>query len=295
MAAQTLKIVLAYDGGGFVGWQRQINGPSIQGLIEDALAQIEGAAVAVAGAGRTDAGVHALGQVASAVVTCEMDPLAIRRALNSSLPPSVRAVSVETAPPQFNARFDATSKTYRYVVVNTENISPFDVAYAWHVRQPIDIDAVAAAARLLEGAHDFAAFQATGTMLSSTVRRVMRSEVRSGRSDPGRGYSYDPAARTVVYEVTGSGFLRHMVRIIVGTLVEIGHGRRPPAAIPEILAGRDRRLAGPTAPARGLYLVQVDFDRTDERETWRTTRRREKEPRRSPPCSSTVTGCIIEV
>ena len=266
MAAQTLKIVLAYDGADFVGWQRQINGPSVQGLIEEALAQIEGGPVAVSGAGRTDAGVHALGQVASAVVTAEVDPGAIRRALNASLPPAVRALSVEAVSSDFNARFRATSKTYRYVIVNGEHIGPFDRRYAWHVRQPLDVDAMSQAARRLEGSHDFAAFQASGSLVSSTVRRVVASVVKAHPIDADHGYPDAANARTVIYEVTGTGFLRHMVRIAVGTLVDVGHGRRSPAEVTELLAGRDRRRAGPTAPAHGLYLVQVGFGPSEERE-----------------------------
>jgi tRNA pseudouridine38-40 synthase len=266
VAVRTVKIVLAYDGRDFVGWQRQARGASVQGLVEEALAAIDGRAVAVVGAGRTDAGVHAMGQVASARLISDIGASAVRRALNARLPASVRALAVEDAPPGFNARFDATSKTYRYLIVNAETCSPFDAGLAWHVRQPLDVEAVGAAAKLVEGRHDFAAFQGRRTTLKSTVRRVVRSGVQAGRNDRDGSYRPEPSARTVVYEIAGNGFLRHMVRSIVGTLVEIGHGRRPPEAMAAILASRDRRQAGPTAPAGGLYLMQVDFGGSDERE-----------------------------
>jgi tRNA pseudouridine38-40 synthase len=265
VAARTLKIALAYDGRDFVGWQRQARGASVQGLIEEALSAIDGRPVAAVGAGRTDAGVHAMGQVASARITSDLDPSAICRALNARLPASVRALAVEDAPPGFNARFDATSKTYRYRIVNAETCSPFDAGYAWHVRQPLDLEAVSAAAALVEGEHDFAAFQGRRTAITSTVRRVTRSIVQAGRNDRDRSYLHELSARMVEYEIAGTGFLRHMVRTIVGTLVDVGHGRRPPEAMRAILESRDRGQAGPTAPAAGLYLVQVEFGGSDER------------------------------
>ena len=260
----TFKLTIAYDGTGLVGWQRQASGISVQGLLEDALRELDGRHVEVAGAGRTDAGVHALGQVASVSLTRAIDRGTLLRALNSRLPESVRIVEAADAAPSFHARFDARSKTYSYRVWNGEVMSPFERAYAWHVPGPaLDVAAMASAARLLEGRHDFAAFQASGSDTRSTEREVFSSRARYG-SDPLRG-ARDPqpfdrmAPGLITYEIAGAGFLRHMVRTIVGTLVEIGRGRRPDAWMSEVLCSRDRAEAGPTAPAEGLFLVSLDY------------------------------------
>lgn len=247
-----LKLTIAYDGTGLVGWQRQLTGPSVQALLEEALAPLEGAPVRVTGAGRTDAGVHALGQVASVVLHRSIAPAAVVRAMNMRLPPAVRVLSAESVAPEFHARFDATSKTYRYRIWNAEVLDPFERRYAWHIPAPrLDVAAMNAAARRLEGRHDFAAFQATGSDPESTVRTIHSSSVLP---QPG-----EPATGLVTYEVSGNGFLRHMVRSIVGTLVEIGRGRRPSTWIDDLLASRDRHLAGRTAPALGLFLVTVRY------------------------------------
>lgn len=251
--SRILKLTLAYDGAPFVGWQRQPRGVSIQALLEDSLARIEGSPVTVVGAGRTDAGVHALGQVASAAVTAALEAGAIRRALNATLPGEIRVIRVEDADPGFHARYGARAKTYRYHVVNGETISPFDRAYAWHVTAPLDVDAMRAAAACLAGPHDFAAFQAAGGAAATSTRTLHRSAIDAGP------HPEWPGARRIVYDVTGDGFLRHMVRAIVGTLVDIGSGRWSADALPAILASRDRGRAGPTAPAHGLFLVGVDY------------------------------------
>jgi tRNA pseudouridine38-40 synthase len=244
---RTLKITLAYDGTRFVGWQRQAQGESIQGLLEDAFAQFEGAPVTVYGAGRTDAGVHAVGQVASARVGFEHDVRTLTRALNAHLPPDVRIVSVEDAEDGFHARFNASGKTYRYQIRNTAVADPFDRAYVWHLPEPLSLAAMTSAAGLLVGTHDFSAFRSVGSAISSTVRTVTRSEWRNN-------------AGLLTYEISGDGFLRHMVRAIVGTLVEIGRGWRQPQEISALLTGATRADAGATAPALGLFLVSVDYD-----------------------------------
>jgi tRNA pseudouridine38-40 synthase len=171
---------------------------------------------------------------------------------------------VSDVPDGFNARFDATSKTYRYLIVNGETCSPFDHGRVWHVRHPLDADAVRAAAAIVEGRHDFSAFQSARAPVTSPIRRVFRSELLV--EDNACDRIHAPAARLLTYEIAGSGFLRHMVRVIVGTLVDIGQGRWPPDAVSAILSSRDRTRAGRTAPAEGLYLVQVDYGRSDERE-----------------------------
>ena len=251
----TFKITLAYDGTGFVGWQRQAAGTSIQGLLEEALAQLDQRAVCVAGAGRTDAGVHALGQGASFTLQRSIEGGALMRALNARLPKAIRVLAAECVPETFHARFGATSKTYRYRIWNTSVVSPFERAFAWHVIEPLDRRAMADAAGVLEGPHDFAAFKAAGGATRSTEREMFSSRVIAG---PTTGpTTCDPAL--IVYEISGSGFLRHMVRNIVGSLVEIGRGRRPVEWMAEVLAGRNRTLAGPTAPAHGLVLVRVEY------------------------------------
>ncbi len=244
---RTLKLTLAYDGTRFVGWQRQADGESIQGLIEDALARFEGAPVVAHGAGRTDAGVHALGQVASVRVTFGHDTATLTRALNAQLPAEIRVLSVEEMAPDFHARFSARLKTYEYRVRNAAIADPFLRAYEWHVPEPLDVDAMRRAAAALVGTHDFSAFRSVGTDTNETVRTLVRSDVTR---DGG----------IVRYEVAGNGFLRHMVRAIAGTLVEIGRGWRAPENIDALLRGGVRGDAGATAPAHGLFLVRVDYD-----------------------------------
>ena len=251
----TFKFTLAYDGTNFVGWQRQASGRSVQGLVEEALSRIEGSPVAVVGAGRTDAGVHALGQVANATVAHEIDAVDLQRALNANLPPDLRVVRIDPARPGFNARHAARSKTYRYHIICDEFISPFDWRFAWHIRSPLDVAIMRRAAEHFIGNRDFSAFQSGGNDVINTVRHIMLSQLTAA-----------PVSETgleLIYTVTGNGFLRHMVRTIVGTLVEIGGGRLKPAHIEEIVASRDRQQAGPTAPAHGLFLVDVAYDAGD--------------------------------
>ena len=246
---RTIKLTIQYDGTNYVGWQRQPNGVSIQGMLEDALAPIEGAAVDVHGAGRTDAGVHALGQVASVELTARHDTPTLFRALNAVLPNDIRVVSVEEAPHGFHARFSAAAKTYEYRIVNAPIVSAFVHRYVWHFTPPLDLGAMRAAAEPLVGRHDFAAFQGAGSTVTSTERTIERLEWEDGG-----GYDLP-----IVMRVTGDGFLRHMVRNIVGTLVEIGVGRWDPWRVLELLDGRDRTQAGPTAPASGLFLTRVVY------------------------------------
>lgn len=266
------KITLAYDGTDFVGWQRQASGVSIQGLIEDALRVLDGREVNVAGAGRTDAGVHALGQVAGFTLAREIGADTLVRALNAHLPHAVRVLSAEKTPPAFHPRFSVSRKTYRYRLCNDDVLSPFERRYVWHVPGPLDVEAMRAAAQLLEGRHDYAAFQAAGSSVASTEREIFSSRVIAGLkpcatpatleatpATPESGAGLQPCGPLIVYEVTGSGFLRHMVRTIVGSLVEIGRGRRPAAWMGDVLASRDRTQAGPTAPPDGLFLVRVAY------------------------------------
>ena len=243
---RNLKFTLAYDGTRLVGWQRQVEGDSVQGLLEDALARFEGAPVTVYGAGRTDAGVHALGQVASAHVTFEHDNATLIRALNAQLPEDVRVLAVEEVSPEFHARFNARSKTYRYQIRHGTIADPFERAYVWYMPERLRVDAMRAAAGVLVGTHDFAAFRSIGTPVRDSVRTVTESFLTDNDGQ-------------MAYEISGDGFLRHMVRAIVGTLVEIGRGFREPESIAALLRSSARSDAGPTAPPQGLFLVRVDY------------------------------------
>jgi tRNA pseudouridine38-40 synthase len=261
----TFKISLAYDGTGFVGWQRQRAGTSIQGLIEGALGQLDERDVTVYGAGRTDAGVHALGQVASFILERRISADAVARAINARLPAAVRVIQAAEVEPTFHARFAARAKTYRYRIWNGDVVSPFEGAYVWHVPARLDVDAMRAAARVLEGRHDFTAFQATGSSAKTAEREVVRSRLVENspilRDLPGEnGEQHQACPGTLLaYEITASGFLRHMVRVIAGSLVEVGRGRRDAEWLSRVLASRERAWAGPTAPASGLFLVRVHY------------------------------------
>ena len=254
--ARNLKLTISYDGTRFVGWQRQAAGVSVQRLLEDALARFEGAPVAAHGAGRTDAGVHALGQVASARMTSAHPLDAVARGLNACLPPDVRVIDIQEVAADFHARFSARSKTYRYRLQTSVIASPFERAYMWHVPVALDVAAMRVAARALVGTHDFAAFQSTGSETTGTVRTMTESVIGEAVAE---GWQ-DSTAPFLVYEVSGDGFLRHMVRAIVGTLVEIGRGQRTEASIAALLEGGSRSQAGITAPPQGLFLVRVVYD-----------------------------------
>jgi tRNA pseudouridine38-40 synthase len=268
---RVLKLTVAYDGTRFVGWQRQAEGESIQGLLEDALAGFEGAPVTVHGAGRTDAGVHALGQVASASVTFTHPVDTVARALNAQLPEDIRILDVADANGDFHARFSARSKTYRFHIRTGGAGDPFTRAFVWQLAESLDISAMRTAAAALVGTHDFAAFQSAGTPVATTVRTIVRSELRGPEGSApfpdtrGAGVSISGAdlpgpQQILLYEVTADGFLRHMVRTIVGTLVEIGRGWRSAASMARLIEGGTRANAGATAPPHGLFLVRVDYD-----------------------------------
>ncbi len=254
----SFKLTIAYDGTDFVGWQRQVSGASIQGVLEEALAVLDGRDVAVMGAGRTDAGVHARGQVASITVARAIDAASLVRAVNARLPQTVRVTGAVEVPAAFHARFDARSKTYHYRIWNSAVMDPFLRSYVWHIPSPLlDVAAMMEAASLLLGRHDFSAFQAAETDAHSPERTVFCSRfITEPPSLPTAG----DGKRLLTYEIAGDGFLRHMVRSIIGTLVEVGRRRQPSSWVAEVLASRDRARAGRNAPAEGLCLMSVDYD-----------------------------------
>jgi tRNA pseudouridine38-40 synthase len=258
--ARTLKITLSYDGTRYVGWQRQASGESVQGLLEEAVGRFEGNAVSVQGAGRTDAGVHAVGQVASVQVTCDHPAETLARGLNAWLPPDVRVIKIEDAAEDFHARFSARSKTYRYLLQNAPRVSPFERAYVWRVPETLDVSAMQVAAQVLVGTHDFSSFCSAGSNVSDGVRTVSTSIIDYIEADVVPYVATREGHTLLAYEVSADGFLRHMVRAMVGTLVEIGQGRRPAASMPKLLAAASRAQAGATAPPHGLFLVRVDYD-----------------------------------
>lgn len=244
----TYRLTLAYDGTEFAGWQRQPGRRTVQQELEDALRRITGAAAHCIASGRTDAGVHALGQVVSFQSATRLAPPVLTKALNAELPEDMLVFEVAPAPPQFHALRDALRKRYRYVIEDGRLRDLFDRRYVWHVFAQLDVAAMQQAAEYLVGTHDFASFQTGGSPRLSTVRTIYELLVERRAAE---------LTDRVVIEVEADGFLYNMVRNIVGTLVEVGKRKQPPAWVTEVLAARRRAAAGMTAPAQGLYLVGV--------------------------------------
>ena len=258
---RTLRLTLAYDGTDYAGWQRQQNASTIQAVLEAALREVEGRAVTVHGAGRTDAGVHALGQVASTHLSHALETSALVRALNAKLPDDVRVLDVDEVAGDFHARYGACSKWYRYRLTAGPVANPLERRYAWHVVQTLDLESMQQAAAVLCGQHDFAAFQtsAGADAPASTVRTIFRLEIGSESNPSWLTMRSTPSGQVITIDVVGDGFLRHMVRTMVGTLVEVGRGRRSVEDVAAALASRRRERSGPTAPAHGLFLVEVGY------------------------------------
>ena len=243
---RTLRLIIEYDGTEFAGWQRQAGQRTVQQCLEDAFATMTGEAVGVRGAGRTDAGVHADGQVASVELASRIPALGFLRGLNSNLPRDIAVLDVTDMPAGFNARRAARGKIYRYLIWNHPVRSPRHARDTWHVFAPLDVHAMRGAAALLCGEHDFRAFRAADCERKSTVRLIRRFDVQRDGA-------------LVTCEVEGTAFLKNMVRILVGTLVAVGQGKMTDATIRELLAQGDRTRAGVTAPACGLTLAKVIY------------------------------------
>ncbi len=248
MRTRSLKLTLEYDGTDFSGWQRQPGRRTVQGALEEALRTVLRHDVEVAGAGRTDAGVHALGQVASLETPSDLPPSKIRAALNGVLPDDVAVLAVEEAPEGFNARFAARAKHYRYRILEGPVRRPLELRHAWHCRHALDLERMRLAAARLVGTHDFRAFAREPDTRASTVRTLFALDARRD------GF-------ILSLDVKGDGFLYNMVRALAGTLVEVGRGKLAPESVDAVLLARDRAAAGPTLPARGLFLVEVEYAR----------------------------------
>ena len=241
------RLIVEYDGTGYHGWQLQPNGRTVQGALEEALATLFGEPIRVHASGRTDAGVHAAGQVVAFRVATVRDCRQIRTALNALTPRDISVREVTEVPDAFDPRRDARSRVYEYRIWNEPWPSAFWHRYAWHVSRSLDVRAMRRAATVLSGEHDFSAFRSADCNAKSPIRRVFQSGVTE-------------AENMLVYRVHANSFLQHMVRAIVGTLVQVGAGDLPADAMADILASRDRGRAGPTAPARGLTLVAVSYE-----------------------------------
>jgi tRNA pseudouridine38-40 synthase len=241
-----IKLTVEYDGTNYCGWQFQHNGKSVQAVLERAISTFLRKPTRITGSGRTDAGVHALGQVANFYSDKEYDPHRIRRALNALTPDAIAIKSVEVVPDSFDARRDGRSRVYEYHILNRPTESPFYLNRAWHLHEPLDAAAMGVATACLVGQHDFSSFRAAGCEAAHPVREVYCARLEQ------RG-------ELLVYTIEATAFLRHMVRNIVGTLVEVGRGLRTPQSFSELLEARDRTKAGPTAPPHGLYLMEVKY------------------------------------
>ncbi|HLB87511.1 MAG: tRNA pseudouridine(38-40) synthase TruA [Acidobacteria bacterium 13_1_40CM_4_58_4] len=261
---RNLKLTLAYDGAEFSGWQVQPDAVTIQGTLAHAIGRVTGENVLPQGSGRTDAGVHALAQVATFTTEAPIPAENLVKALNDILPTSIRVLEVTDSPPEFHARKSARAKTYRYRMHRGAICPPFLARYVWHYPYPLDEDAMRRAAALVVGEHDFTSFAAVDPETNSLNREgheVSRRQTSIEFSSVRRILcsSWEREGEEMVYAVHGSGFLHHMVRNLVGTFVLVGKGTLMPDDVTRILEARNRSAAGATAPASGLYLVSVEY------------------------------------
>lgn len=250
---RNIKLTLAYDGTDFHGWQKQPNALTVQGVVSDAVRRITADPDAeVYGSGRTDAGVHALGQVGHFKTNSPIPCDGLRRAMNALLPPTVRVLEARDAHPDFHARWHVAAKTYQYRLLRAEICSPFLWRFVYHYPFPLDVRAMQKAAGLFVGEHDFTSFSTSSEgedePAQNPIRTINSSELQE-----------DVGSNELLYVVRGRSFLRHMVRKMVGTLIEVGKGRVTVDGVPQILEARDRTQAGPTVPPSGLYLAKVEY------------------------------------
>lgn len=243
---RNIKLIIEYDGKGFGGWQKQPNKLNIQGEIEYAIEQITGEKVDLIASGRTDAGVHSLGQTANFKTNCNIPIEKIPNAINSKLKKSIRIKYAEEVDERFHSRYNCKSKKYRYIINNSQTGSAIYRALEYNVTNYIDIEKMKQAAKYLEGEHDFTSFKASGTSNKNSIRTIYKINIEKN-------------GERILMEYEGNGFLYNMVRIISGTLVDVGTGKIKPEDVKKILDAKDRKLAGRTLPPQGLYLVEVHY------------------------------------
>lgn len=241
-----IKLTVEYDGTHYHGWQVQASGETIQSVLERAVCTLVGRPTRVIGSGRTDAGVHALGQVANFRSDKELQPHRVQRALNALTPEDVTIKTVEIVPDSFHARRDGRSRIYEYRILNRPSPSPFHLKFAWHVHDPLDLAAMREAITCVRGEHDFSSFRAAGCDAAHPVRTIYQVSLKS-------------TDELIVFSVEATAFLRHMVRNLIGTVVEVGRQQRTPQSFAELLKARDRTQAGIKAPAKGLFLIEVKY------------------------------------
>ncbi len=244
---RNIRLLIEYDGTRYQGWQVQAEGPTVQGVIEETVTRITGETIQLVGSGRTDSGVHAFGQVANFKTKSNLGVDSIQKALNSLLPPDIVIQRAEEVEDGFHARRDSKSKVYEYQILNRNFRSVFRHGYAWHISHKLDLEEMRKATQILIGEHDFSSFRSVGSPTRTAVRKVIRAEWRQGRNG------------LIRFEIEASGFLKQMVRALVGTLVEVGRGKINSEGFKKILESKNRKVAGPTAPAQGLFLKEVKY------------------------------------
>lgn len=244
---QTYKLVIEYDGAPFHGWQRQKDKPTVQGEIEKTLSTMLNQPVTIAGSGRTDAGVHACAQVASFTADTLLLPKRIKKGLNRMIKSPIVIHHCSFAPDDFHAQYSAVSKEYHYMILNREDPCAINRGYVWHIRHPLDADKMNTCCKEIIGLHDFKSFENTGSPRSTTIREVFSCGVEPQEKDH------------LVFKIKANGFLKYMVRNLVGTMVQVGLHITTPAEFKAVLTAKDRKKAGATAPAHGLFLKQVNY------------------------------------
>jgi tRNA pseudouridine38-40 synthase len=255
--SRRIKLTVQYDGSAYHGWQFQPTGLTIQGILEERVYQVIGERVRVAGAGRTDAGVHAIEQVAAFDVHSSMNISVLKRALNALLPPDVRVTDIEEVTEDFHPRHSAKGKRYVYLIANMREVPVFIRGYVWRVKEPLDLEAMRAASAHLLGRHDFSSFRGAGCASTHPLRTIR--EIGIERLCEAPFICTGLKGEFVRITVEADAFLRHMVRAIAGTLVEVGKGNLSPETVGDILGRKERRLAGPTAPSQGLFLMKIFY------------------------------------
>ncbi|MBP3463939.1 MAG: tRNA pseudouridine(38-40) synthase TruA [Clostridia bacterium] len=243
---RNIKLIIEYDGKGFNGWQKQPNKLNIQGEIEKAIQEITGEEVDLIASGRTDAGVHSIGQTANFKTNSKIPIEKFSKAINSRLKKSIVIKSAEEVDEKFHSRYSVKSKTYRYIINNSENGTAIYRGLEYHVPMKLDYEKMNKALKYFIGEHDFKGFKASGTSSKSSIRTIFNGEVKK-------------EGERIIIEITGNGFLYNMVRIIAGTLVDVGIGKIKPEEIPDIIESKDRKKAGKTLPPQGLYLLKVEY------------------------------------